>query len=91
MGDMKGMMEVFKDALPMDKAPELAKRLAEGKFTLRDMYEQLQNILKMGPLDKVMGMMPGMSSMMPALKGNEGGAKIKMMITILDSCTDDGM
>jgi len=88
MGDMKGMMEVFKDALPMDKAPELAQRLSEGKFTLRDMYEQLQNILKMGPLDKVMGMMPGMSNLMPALKGNEGGAKIKMMITILDSCTD---
>jgi len=89
MGDMKAMMEVFQEALPMDKAPELAQRLSEGKFTLRDMYEQLQNILKMGPLDKVMGMMPGMNHLMPHLKGNEGSAKIKSMINILDSCTDD--
>jgi len=89
MGDMKAMMEVFQDVLPMDKAPELAERLSQGKFSLRDMYDQLQNILKMGPLDKVMGMMPGMNHLMPHLKGNEGSAKIKSMIHILDSCTDD--
>eukprot|EP01114_Cavostelium_apophysatum_P007379 TRINITY_DN1946_c0_g1_i1.p1 TRINITY_DN1946_c0_g1~~TRINITY_DN1946_c0_g1_i1.p1 ORF type:complete len:487 (-),score=166.68 TRINITY_DN1946_c0_g1_i1:78-1538(-) len=89
MGDVKGMMKMFEEALPMDKAPELAQRLSEGKFTLRDMYDQLQNILKMGPLGKVMEMMPGMSQMMPHLKGNEGNARIKIMINILDSCTDD--
>src|SRR4051812_9924738 len=31
----------------------------QGVFTLRDMYEQFQNILKMGPLNKVMEMIPG--------------------------------
>ncbi len=35
MGDVKGMMKAFQEALPMDKAPELAQRLSEGKFTLR--------------------------------------------------------
>lgn len=90
MGDLKGIMNVFQEALPMDKAPELAERLAQGKFTLRDMYEQLQNILKMGPLGKVMEMMPGMSHLMPHLKGNDGNQRIKIMINILDSCTDDG-
>jgi len=89
MGDVKGIMNIFQEALPMDKAPEMAERLAQGKFTLRDMYEQLQNILKMGPLGKVMEMMPGMSNLMPQLKGNEGNARIKIMINILDSCTDD--
>src|SRR3712207_1207905 len=91
MGDVKGMMKAFQEVLPMDKAPELAQRLSEGKFSLRDMYEQLQNIMKMGPIGKVMEMMPGMSHIMPqGLKGDEGNAKIKIMINIMDSMTDDG-
>ena len=90
MGDVKGMIDVFQKALPMDKAPELAQRLSEGKFTLRDMYEQLENLLKIGPLGKVMEMMPGMSHIMPHLKGNEGNQRIKIMLNILDSMTDEG-
>ena len=31
----------------------------QGVFTLRDMYEQFQNVMKMGPLGKVMSMIPG--------------------------------
>jgi signal recognition particle subunit SRP54 len=89
MGDVKELMKVFQEAIPMDKAPELAQRLSEGKFTLRDMYEQLGNIMKMGPLNKVMEMMPGMSNIMPQLKGNDGNQKIKIMMTIMDSMTDD--
>lgn len=89
LGDVSGMMKAFQEVLPADKAPELAKRLQEGKFTLRDMREQLSNILKMGPLGKVMEMMPGnLNQLLPQLKGNEGNIKIKIMINILDSMTD---
>jgi len=46
-------MNLLKDVVPsQDKQKELAQRLQEGKFTLRDMYEQFQNMLKMGPLGK---------------------------------------
>jgi len=89
MGDIKGMMKAFQDVLPMEKAPELAQRLSEGKFSLRDMSDQLGNVMKMGPLGKVMEMMPGMSHLMPQMKGNEGNAKIKVMLNILDSLTDE--
>jgi signal recognition particle subunit SRP54 len=54
------------------------------------MYEQLQNILKLGPLNKVMEMMPGMNNILPQLKGVDGSAKVKAMLNILDSMTDDG-
>jgi signal recognition particle subunit SRP54 len=90
MGDLPAMMKTFQEVLPMDKAPELAQRLSEGKFTLRDMYEQLQNIMKMGPLNKVMEMMPGMNNILPLMKGNDGNARLKIMINILDSMTDEG-
>jgi signal recognition particle subunit SRP54 len=60
MGDVGGLMNAIKDA-GLDKQPELYQKLSQGVFTLRDMYEQFQNVMKMGPLGKVMSMIPGMS------------------------------
>lgn len=51
MGNLKGMIEMIKEVVP-DNQAEVAKRLQEGKFSLRDMYEQFQNMMKMGPLNK---------------------------------------
>lgn len=87
MGDLPGMMKLLEEAMPADSQPALAKRLQEGKFSLRDMYDQFQNIMKMGPLDKVMQMVPGFSNM-PQLQGADGSAKLKAYITIMDSMTD---
>lgn len=87
MGDLAGMMKKIEEVMPADGQPALAKRLQEGKFSLRDMYDQFQNIMKMGPLDKVMQMMPGFSNM-PQLQGADGSAKIKAYITIMDSMND---
>lgn len=66
MGDVKGMLNIIQgmpfqlvianlttEAVPKDAQPKMAKRLQEGKFSLRDMYEQFQSMLKMGPLDQV--------------------------------------
>ena len=44
-------------------------RLSKGQFTLRDMYKQLSSSLKMGPMSKVMSMIPGMSEMSQVREG----------------------
>ena len=36
-------------------------KIKHGEFTIRDMYEQFQNIMKMGPFGQIMGMIPGFS------------------------------
>lgn len=87
MGDIKGMMKLLEEVVPTEDQPGLQKRLQEGKFSLRDMYDQFQNILKMGPLNKVMQMVPGFSNM-PQLQGDQGNAKLKAYINIMDSMTD---
>jgi len=87
MGDIKGMLKMIEEVVPASEQPQFAKRLQEGKFSLRDMYDQFQNIMKMGPLNKVMQMVPGLSNL-PQLQGNEGSAKIKVYINIMDSMTD---
>jgi signal recognition particle GTPase len=55
--------------------PELYKKITEGTgdFTFRDMYEQFQNLLKLGPLGKVMSMIPGLSNMIGPGKSVVGG------------------
>lgn len=53
MGDLSGLMDKIHGVVPRDQQPELLEKLSEGHFTLRMMYEQFQNILKMGPLNQV--------------------------------------
>jgi len=89
MGDVKGMLNLIKEAVPAESQPEIAKRLQEGKFSLRDMYEQFQNMLKMGPLNKVMEMLPGFGNLLQGAKGEAGNAKVKSYMTIMDSMTDE--
>ncbi|KAF9614006.1 hypothetical protein IFM89_014806 [Coptis chinensis] len=81
MGDLSGFMDKLQDVVPMDQQPELLEKLSEG-FTLRILYEQYQNLLKMGPI--------GFSSeLMPQGRENENQAKIKRCMTIMDSMTNE--
>jgi len=57
-GDVRGFMEEMKSVHDSKTQEELMEKMSKGEFTLRDMYKQFQSIMKMGPLNKVMGMMP---------------------------------
>lgn len=85
MGDMQGLFEHVK-SLKLDQK-ETIKHITEGVFTLRDLRDQLSNIMKMGPLSKMAGMIPGMGGLMQGMDDEEGSAKLKRMIYICDSMT----
>lgn len=55
------------------------------------MYEQFQNIMKMGPFNQIMGMIPGFPADFMS-KGNEreSVARLKKLMTIMDSMCDGG-
>lgn len=59
-----------------------------GKFTIRDMGEQMQNITKLGPLDRVVSMIPGMSGLMPQGADKDGTKHLKKMMVLMNSMTD---
>ena len=86
MGDMQGLVEHVQ-SLKLDQK-ETMKHIAEGVFTVRDLRDQLSNVMKMGPLSKMAGMIPGLSNMMGGMDDEEGAAKLKRMIYICDSMTD---
>lgn len=53
MGDIEGLLDKVNE-LKLDDNDELLEKLKHGQFTLRAMYEQFQNIMKMGPFSQIM-------------------------------------
>jgi signal recognition particle subunit SRP54 len=60
MGDVLTLIDKAKQAYDDSEAEEAAAKLIEGQFTLEDFLEQMQKLKKMGPLQNLLGMMPGM-------------------------------
>jgi len=59
MGDMLTLIEKAEQAFEREQAQEAAEKLTTGQFTLEDFLEQMQQIKKMGPLQSLVGMLPG--------------------------------
>lgn len=58
MGDMEGLLEKIQKSSDTKEIERVQKNLQENKFTLEDLLVQLRQIQKLGPLDKVMDMLP---------------------------------
>ena len=67
MGDVLTLIEKAEQALDQKKAEELEQKLRSNRFTLQDYYEQLSQLKKMGSVEDLLGMMPGVNA--GALKG----------------------
>ena len=61
MGDVMSLIEKAERQFDEDEAKELERKLRRNEFTLEDFLEQLKMIRKMGPLQSILGMMPGLS------------------------------
>ncbi|MBD3310634.1 signal recognition particle protein Srp19, partial [Candidatus Woesearchaeota archaeon] len=90
MGDIEALLEKAKGAISEEEAEDLSKRFLKGDFTLIDLYNQMLAMKKMGPLNKVMEMIPGMSQMKipkEVLQVQEG--KLEVWRHIMDSMTKE--
>lgn len=87
-GDWNGFLERVQDVVPDEEQPEMADMMAKGHFTMRIMYDQFANISKMGPMSQVMSMIPGFANMPGGVGGEEGNARIKQYMCLMDSMTD---
>jgi signal recognition particle subunit SRP54 len=63
MGDIVTLVEKAQEQFDEEKAVQLESKLRKAQFTLEDFMDQLQEVKKMGPLNQVMGMLPGMQRM----------------------------
>ena len=61
MGDVLTLIERAEELVDRQDAEQMERKLREASFTLEDFLQQLQQVKKMGPLNQVLGMLPGMS------------------------------
>jgi signal recognition particle subunit SRP54 len=91
MGDIVGLVEEAHTKFDMEKQAELAAKMEKGAFTLEDFIGQMSQIKKLGPMTKILGMIPGMSEM--AKQANMGGQDVEnhmgRMQAMYDSMTKD--
>jgi len=87
MGDVLTLIEKAEQVYEKEEAEQTAAKLLEGKFTLDDFLDQLQQVRKMGPLQNLMGMMPGMPKEMRNAEIDEG--QVNRVEAIIRSMTRD--
>jgi signal recognition particle subunit SRP54 len=88
MGDIELLLEKAKEAISEEKAEDIQEKLERGELSLIDLYEQMKAMKKMGPLSKILEMVPGFGQLkLPKemLEVQEG--KLEKWEYILKSCT----
>lgn len=86
MGDVLSLIEKAQDAFDEKKALEMERKMRTQQFTLDDFLDQMQQLKNMGPLDQILGMLPGMNNKM--LKGlNIDEKRLSRVEAIIKSMT----
>src|SRR5882762_11670362 len=88
-GDIVGLVSEAMTKFDQDETARLQAKMEKGQFTLEDFMAQMGQVKKLGPMGKVMGMIPGMSELTKNAGMNEGDVEGQMgrMRAIYDSMT----
>ncbi len=90
MGDVLSLVEKAQAAFDMEEAKKLEKKLRKDEFTLDDFLAQMQQVKKLGSLDTILGMIPGMGSVKKQLAGQDidlNGKEMRQIEAIITSMT----
>jgi signal recognition particle subunit SRP54 len=89
MGDVLSLIERAEAAIERDEAERLEEKIRSNEFTLEDFRDQLKTIRKMGPLDQILGMLPGMGSIKALAEQKPDESQISRVEAIINSMTRD--
>ena len=88
MGDVLTLIERAETTFDQKKAAELERKLRRSEFTLEDFRDQLLRLRKMGSMEEILGMIPGLGGKMKDLKGMAPDeTELKRVVAIIDSMT----
>ena len=89
MGDVLSLIERAEQAIDQEDAEKLEEKIRANEFTLEDFRDQLKTIRKMGPLEQIMGMLPGMGSLKALAENKPDDKQISRVEAIINSMTPD--
>jgi signal recognition particle subunit SRP54 len=87
MGDVMTLIEKAQQQTSQEEATRLAGKFKKGTFDLEDFMEQLQKVRQMGPLDQLLGMIPGMSQAMKGQNLNVEEKQFNKIVAVIQSMT----
>ena len=82
MGDIVSLVEKAQETVDMEEAEKLQKKMASNEFTLQDMLEQLQRVKKMGPMQSLLEMIPGLAGQIGDQDIDTSGMKVQEAIIL---------
>ncbi len=85
MGDIVSLVEKAQEHIDLEKAAEMQEKLLKSRFDFEDFLEQMSQLKKMGPLESIMGMIPGMGKAMKNVQVDERA--MDRMVAIIQSMT----
>jgi signal recognition particle subunit SRP54 len=89
MGDVLSLIERAEQAIDIEEAQKLEQKVRNNEFTLEDFRDQLQAIKKMGPLEQIIGMIPGMGNIKQLAQQKPDDKQIGRIEAIINSMTPD--
>jgi signal recognition particle subunit SRP54 len=89
MGDVLSLIEKAEAAIDQEDAERLEEKIRSNEFTLEDFRDQLKTIKKMGPLEQIMGMLPGMGHIKALAENKPDEKQITRVEAIINSMTPD--
>src|SRR5688500_4769133 len=89
MGDVLSLIEKAEEAVSVEDAEKLEEKIRKNAFTLEDFRDQLRTIKKMGPIEQILGMLPGMGNLkeMAAARGQVDDKQLARVEAIINSMT----
>ena len=91
MGDVQSLLEQAQESMTEEEALETTKKIMAGRFTLKEMYDQMEMLTKMGPLKKLVSMLPGMPGLTDKIDVEESQQRLWKYRVIMDSMTEAEM
>jgi signal recognition particle subunit SRP54 len=89
MGDILTLVEQAQQKFDQDEMAEQEARLKKGEFTLEDFRKMMGQTKKLGPLNKLMGLIPGMGGMANMMKDVDADDEMRKLQGVIDSMTAD--
>ncbi|UVI32470.1 signal recognition particle protein [Paenibacillus spongiae] len=89
MGDMLSLIEKAQSNIDADKAAEMERKMRNAEFTFEDFLEQMEQVRKLGPIDQLMDMLPGMGKMKDMKNMKVDDKQIFRVEAIVKSMTKD--
>jgi signal recognition particle subunit SRP54 len=89
MGDVLSLIEKAEEAVSIEDAEKLEEKIRKNAFTLEDFRDQLRTIKKMGPIEQILGMLPGMGNLkeMAAARNQVDDSQLARVEAIINSMT----